>query len=146
MSWQTLQPDQLKRRFAASELAALQRAKQDVDDAAIVTTLHDVANLVRGYVAANRINRLDVDGTIPATLVSAALDIATVAYSIAMAGFLIDPKGHRKEAKDAAVKLLQDVAANRFAIDQPDLATPPQAEQRVRPSPAVELPDSVLEV
>lgn len=145
MSWQTLQPDQLKRRFAASELAALQRAKADLDDAAIVATLQDVTGVVRGYVAANRANRLDVDGTIPATLVSAALDIALVDYSTTVAGVLLDPKGNRKAAKEAAQKLLQDVAAGRFAVDQPDLATPSQAEQRARPGPAVELPDSVLE-
>ena len=145
MSWQTLQPDQLKRRFASAELAALQRAKIDLDDASIVATLADVTGTVRGYVAANRVNRLDVEGTIPATLVSAALDIAMVDYSTSVAGVLIDPKGNRKAAKEAAVKLLQDVAAGRFAVDQPDLATPSQAEQRARPAPAVELPDSVLE-
>lgn len=145
MSWQTLHPDQLKRRFATAELAALQRAKIDLDDASIVATLQDVTGTVRGYVAANRVNRLDLEGTIPATLVSAALDIAMVDYSVSVAGVLIDPKGNRKAAKEAAVKLLQDVAAGRFAIDQPDLATPSQAEQRARPAPAVELPDSVLE-
>jgi phage gp36-like protein len=145
MSWKTLTPADLKRRFAAGELAALQRAKVDLDDSAILVALQDVTALVRGYVAANRVNRLDVEGTLPATLVSCALDIALVDYSVGVAGVLLDAKGNRKAAREAALKLLQDVAAGRFAVDQPDLATPAQPEQRARPGPSVADPESVLE-
>ena len=79
---------------------------------------------------------------IPPSLKSAALDLAVVAYSIRAAGTLLDPKGARAAARDAALRLLQDVAAGKFAVEATgNAADEPAASQ---PGPAINEPESVL--
>lgn len=115
MAWITLQPADLRARFAPAELAAFQRAKQDLDDASLASTLAQVSAHVRGYVAA--LGRgLGAAGSIPEELKRAALDIAVVQYCTDAGGVLIDPKGLRKAAADSAETLLQSVAAKKFAV------------------------------
>lgn len=145
MAWQTLTVEKLKARFAPSEWSALQKAGSDLDDARAQAVCDQVTGTVRGYVAANRANRLGDEGTIPLVLVSAGLDLAVVEYSTTVGGVLLDPKGHRKNAQERATKLLEDVAAGKFAVDQPPAATADQAEQRKRPGPSIEEATSVLE-
>ncbi len=143
--WITLQPADLKARLSQAELAALQRASGDYDETGMEAVLAQVTGLVRGYVAANARNRMDGAGTIPATLKGAALDLACVDYSTRAGGFLSDPKDLRRNARDAAIRLLQDVAADRFRVDQPDADAEEQAEsQAAHAGPAINDPESIL--
>ncbi len=143
MSWITLQPDDIAARLSPTERSALARAGGDLDDAILAEVLTQTAGMVRGYIAACAGNQLDpAAGSIPDTLKSAALDLAVVAYAIRTGGVLLDPKGARAAARDAATKLLQDVAAGRFAIEAP-------ADDTVEPSrthagPSVEDLESIL--
>ena len=120
MSWTTLKPDDILARLADGERAALARATGDLDDAILADVLGQTAALVRGYIGAHRGNALASGAlAIPPSLKSAALDLAVVAYSIRAAGTLLDPKGARAAARDAAQRLLQDVAAGKFAVEAP---------------------------
>ena len=143
MSWTTLKPDDILARLADGERAALARATGDLDDAILADVLGQTASLVRGYIGAHRGNALSADALeIPPSLKSAALDLAVVAYSIRAAGTLLDPKGARAAARDAATRLLQDVAAGNFAVEPTgDAADEPAASH---PGPAINEPESVL--
>ena len=143
MSWTTLQPDDIRARLSETERLALARATGDLGDAIPADLLGQTASLVRGYIAAHRGNALAAEAlAIPPSLKSAALDLAVVAYSIRAAGTLLDPKGARAAARDAAIRLLQDVAAGRFAVEPTgDAADEPAAPH---PGPAINDPESVL--
>lgn len=143
MSWTTLQPDDILARLADTERQALARAAGDTGDTLLAEVLGQTASLVRGYVGAHRGNALSADAlAIPPSLKSAALDLAVVAYSIRAAGTLLDPKGARAAARDAAIRLLQDVSAGKFAIEPPGGAADEPAASH--PGPAINEPESVL--
>lgn len=144
MSWITLTAEDLKSRLSQAELTALARASGDYDESGMEAVLAQVTGLVRGYVAADARNRLDAAGTIPLALKSAALDLACVDYSARAGGFMSDPKDLRKNAREAAVRLLQDVAAGKFRVDQPDADVDDQAESQAHAGPSVEDLESVL--
>lgn len=141
--WDKLRPDDILARLSEAERAALARATGDRDDAILADVLSQTAAQVRGYIGAHRGTMLASDPlAVPASLRSAALDLAVVAYSVRAAGVLLDPKGARAAARDAAIRLLQDVAAGRFAVDPPDDEGASPAASH--PGPAINDPESVL--
>jgi len=144
MAWITLQPDDLRKRFAPAELAAFQRAKADLDDSALAAVLTEISGTIRDYVAGNRKNRLAAPPAIPSNLKNDALSMAVVAYSISVAGIVLDPKGARKQAEDRAIKHLEGVAEGKFGVDQPDPVDANQPEARPRPQPSISVPRSIL--
>ncbi len=144
MAWIILQPADLKGRFAPAELAAFQRAKADLDDSALAEVLLEVSGTIRNYVAGNRKNRLATPPAIPANLKNDALALAIVTYSISVAGIVLDPKGARKQAEDRALARLDKISEGKLAIDQPDPTDATQPEARLRPSPSISVPISVL--
>lgn len=118
MSWITITDADLLRVLAGPELegyraAALATAQPDP----VAETIAEVTQLIRGKVAACERNRLGAGNTIPQELKVAALDILAVRIPMRAAG--TNPTNSRKEAMEAAMKLLDDTAACKFAIEAP---------------------------
>lgn len=86
----------------------------------VAPTLAQVVDLVRGYVGANGPNTLGAAGTIPQKLLAPALDLVAVRLPQRVG---VPPKEVRKDAADRAVRLLEQVAAGTFSIEEPDEAT-----------------------
>lgn len=79
-------------------------------------TIAQVVDLVRGYVGGNKNNSLGAADTIPQKLLAPAVDII-VARIPGRVGKT--PKQGRADARDAAIKLLEKVAAGSFDIEEP---------------------------
>ncbi len=124
MPWTTLTPDDLLRGLTGAERSALQTAALGSGQAdPLPGIIADVVAEARGYIAANKSNVLGVGNTIPEKL-RAAL-IARVRFE----AFTRLPIGRslltedRVKANSDAVTLLRDVAAGRFAIEEPEVAS-----------------------
>jgi len=85
----------------------------------LVPTLAQVVDLVRGYVGAYKPNTLGLAGTIPQKLLAPTLDLVAVRLPQRV-GVL--PKEVRKIASEQAVRLLEQVAAGDFNIEEPETA------------------------
>src|SRR5476651_2398599 len=86
----------------------------------LAPTLAQVVDLVRGYVGAYRPNTLGLAGTIPQKLLAPALDLVAVRLPQRVG---VSPKDVRTLAASRAVRLLEQVAAGTFNIEEPDDAT-----------------------
>ena len=86
----------------------------------LAPTLAQVVDLVRGYVGANRLNTLGVAGSIPQKLLAPALDLLAVRLPQRVG---VPPKEVRKRAADQAVRLLEQVAAGTFVVEEPEVAS-----------------------
>jgi hypothetical protein len=93
--------------------------------------LAQVVDLVRGYVGAYKPNTLGLPGTIPQKLLAPALDLVAVRLPQRVG---VSPKDVRQAAATQAVKLLEQVAAGVFNIEEPDSAT---LETTEAPSPSI---------
>jgi hypothetical protein len=121
MAWIEISEEDLLTVLAGAELsayraAALQAGQEDP----VEPTIRNVANLVRGYVGGCKNNILGAGLTIPEKLLAPALDILAVAIPKRVGA---TPKPVRKDAHDAAIKLLEMVAACKFDIEEPEEAT-----------------------
>lgn len=142
MSWITLTGENLLlERLSETERTALARAGTDADGAQADAAVARAVERVRGYVKARAGNVMGAAGTVPGELASAALDLALPDYATRVGGVMLDPKGLRKEAREAAITLLQDVAAGKFAVEPPAGSEADYGH----PGPAIEDPVSVLE-
>lgn len=140
MAWITLTEADVLRTLAGPELQALKTAALAAgQDSPLPGVILDAANEVRGYIAANRANRLGPAGTISDKLRSAAL--AMVRYRLAdrlpVKSLLTQT---RIDENNDAIKLLRDVAAARFVVDEPDVI---DTTDRV-PSPSPSITPRVL--
>lgn len=121
MSWRAILESDILTRISGPELegfrnAALASGQEDpVDD--VITQITDQ---VRGYCAANNAITLGAAGTIPERLLGPALDIIAVEIQLRAAGSIIDPDEERRKKAERAYRLLQDVAAGRFAVEDTD--------------------------
>jgi len=86
----------------------------------VAPTLAQVVDLVRGYVGAYRPNVLGAAGTIPQKLLAPTVDLVAVRLPQRVG---VMPKDVRKAAADAAIRLLEQVAAGDFNIEEPDVAS-----------------------
>jgi hypothetical protein len=86
----------------------------------VAPTLAQVVDLVRGYVGAYKPNTLGLPGTIPQKLLAPALDLVAVRLPQRVG---VAPKDVRKSAADQAVRLLEQVSAGDFNIEEPASAT-----------------------
>jgi hypothetical protein len=121
MAWRAITETDLLQRISGDELEALRASALDDDQTdPVAEHISQTTELVRGYIAACSRNELGADGTIPERLIRAACDLLVVDVSSRSAGLLIDLNDTRKAARDAAIRLLEQVAACRFAIEQPD--------------------------
>jgi len=98
----------------------------------LAPTLAQVVDLVRGYVGAYRPNTLGLPGTIPQKLLAPALDLVAVRLPQRVG---VPPKDVRLLASGRAVRLLEQVAAGTFNIEEPDS---PTLETTSAPRPSIE--------
>ncbi len=141
MTWITLTPADLRARLSEHEIAAIARATGDLDEVILAEVLVDTTATVRGYIAAARGAVMGSAG-IPPALKGTALDLALPAYSTRAGGVLLDPKGIRKDARDAALARLKDVADGKFRVEDPGETGAAPAQSH--PGPAIDDPESVL--
>ena len=117
MAWITLTETDLLSRLSDPEVAAFKDAAVRGSEGDATVILGQVTDLVRGYVGVEY--TLGASGTIPQKLKGPALDIAVIDIMKRAGGTIIDPGGERKAAKDDALHLLEQVAAGKFAIEEP---------------------------
>ena len=130
MSWRAITEADILERLSGAELSALRAAAlADGQADPVAGSISRVTELVRGYVAACASNTLGAVGTVPERLIEPALDLLVVAISARAGGTLMDPTGERAKAKAAAITLLEQVAACKFAVDVP--ATGTESEESV---------------
>jgi hypothetical protein len=104
--------------LSETELATYRAAATATGQAdPVAPTLAQVVDLVRGYVGAYRPNTLGAAGTIPQKLLAPALDLVAVRLPQRVG---VPPKDVRKAAADQAVRLLEQVAAGTFNIEEPE--------------------------
>jgi hypothetical protein len=121
MAWIIPQESDLLTSLSETELAAYRAAALASGQAdPVAPTLAQLVDLVRGYVGAYRPNTLGAAGTIPQKLLAPLVDLAAVRLPQRVG---VPPKDVRKSAADAAVRLLEQVAAGVFNIEEPDVAT-----------------------
>jgi hypothetical protein len=97
----------------------------------LAPTLAQVVDLVRGYVGAYKPNTLGLPGTLPQKLLAPALDLVAVRLPQRVG---VPPKDVRQMAAGRAVRLLEQVAAGTFNIEEPVTAT---SETTSAPSPSI---------
>jgi hypothetical protein len=132
MAWIIPAESDLLTAISETELAAYRAAAVASGQAdPVAPTLAQVVDLVRGYVGAYKPNTLGPAGTIPQKLLAPALDLAAVRLPARVG---VPPKSVREMAAERAVRLLEQVAAGVFNIEEPDVAT---AETTEAPRPTV---------
>jgi len=121
MSWRAITESDLLTRMSGPELEAFREAALgDTQGDPVSSVITQITNTVRGYIAACDRNTIGAAGAIPETLLGTALDLILIEIQTRAAGILIDPEEIRRQKMDRAERLLRDVAACRFAIEQPE--------------------------
>ena len=119
MSWISITSSDVKVKLTGAELAALQSAALASGQSdPLPDIISQVSDEVRGYIAANRSNTLGAAGTIPQKLLSAALSIIRyrLATRLPVKSLLTED---RVKENEQAIRLLEQVAADKFAIEDP---------------------------
>ena len=118
--------------LSETELATYRAAATATGQAdPVAPTLAQITDLVRGYVGAYKPNTLGLPGTIPQKLLAPAIDLAAVRIPQRVG---VPPKEVRQAAADRAVRLLEQVAAGTFNIEEPDS---PTTETTAAPAPTI---------
>ena len=121
MAWIIPVESDLLTALSETELATYRAAATASGQAdPVAPTLAQVVDLVRGYVGAYKPNTLGPPGTIPQKLLAPALDLASVRLPQRVG---VPPKEVRQAAAQNAVRLLEQVAAGVFNIEEPDEAS-----------------------
>ncbi len=132
MSWIIPAESDLLTVFSETELATYRAAATAIGQAdPVAPTLAQVADLVRGYVGSYRPNTLGLPGTIPQKLLATALDLVAVRIPQRVG---VSPKDVRLTAATQALRLLEQVAAGAFNIEEPDSAS---LETTAAPRPSI---------
>jgi len=121
MSWITITTGDVQTRLTGPEMDAFRTAATafgQVDP--LPEIIAQVVDEIRGYIAACSENRLGAAGTIPPRLLATAINIIRYRYATRLPGMssLIDPL--RVAEYNDALRLLQQVAACDFSIEDPD--------------------------
>ncbi len=117
MAWITPAESDVLTVLSETELATYRAAATASGQAdPLAPTLAQVVDLVRGYVGAYKPNTLGLPGTLPQKLLAPALDLVAVRLPQRVG---VPPKDVRKNAADQAVRLLEQVAAGDFNIEEP---------------------------
>ena len=118
--------------FSSTELSAYRGVATASGQAdPVAPTLAQVVDLVRGYVGAYRPNTLGLPGTIPEKLLTATLDLVAVRLPQRVG---VAPKEVRQRAGEQALRLLEQVAAGEFNIEEP---INPTTETTSAPEPTI---------
>ena len=124
MAWAAIAESDVIVHISGAELTALRAAALQAGQAdPVAPSISQVTELVRGYVAACDENTLGDAGKIPTRLLSAACDLVVCEIISRVPGYDLDDE--RQEKKKAAIRLLEQVAACKFAIDDPDTGADP---------------------
>jgi len=119
MSWTAITEALLVTRISGSELTALRAAAlADGQADPVAPAIAQVTDLVRGYVAACARNSLGAAGTIPAKLIGPACTLVMAAICARVPGYALDED--RRADRRNAIDLLEQVAACKFAVEDPD--------------------------
>ena len=133
MSWISPTESDVLTVLSETELATYRAAATATGQTdPVAPTLTQVIDLVRGYVGAYKPNTLGLPGTIPQKLLAPALDLVAVRLPQRVG---VPPKDVRKTAAEQAVRLLEQVAAGTFNIEEPDS---PTTETTAAPRPSIE--------
>jgi hypothetical protein len=133
--WRALTESDLKTGLSGTELSRFRAAAlADGQADPIQDVINSVTDYVRGYIAAHKENTLGPDGTLPEKLIRPAVNYLVIEVQTRVAGVVIDPKSARKDARDDAVRLFEQVAKGLFAIEVPEQA---DDEQHGTPSPSI---------
>lgn len=120
--WITITADHVKTRLAGVELSAYQTvalAAGQVDP--LPEIIASVTDEVRGYIGACAKNTYGPAGTIPERLLTATLNIIRYRLTTRLPLKVTDA---RKTEYDDAIKLMEQVAACRFAVEDPNASSP----------------------
>jgi glycerate-2-kinase len=123
MAWITLDETNVQTRLTGPELSALKSAALAPGQVnPLPEIIAKVIQEVRGRVAACQLNRIGAGSTIPDELTESALAIIRyrLLTRLPVASLLTDAR--REEYRDA-LRLLADVAASHFRIEQPSTPT-----------------------
>jgi hypothetical protein len=132
MSWIIPAENDVLTVLSETELATYRAAATASGQAdPVAPTLAQVVDLVRGYVGSYRPNTLGLPGTIPQKLLATALDLVAVRIPQRVG---VSPKDVRLGAATQAVRLLEQVAAGAFNIEEPDDAS---LETTAAPRPTI---------
>jgi hypothetical protein len=132
MAWITPVESDVLTVLSATELATYRAAATASGQAdPLAPTLAQVVDMVRGYVGAYKPNTLGLPGTIPQKLLATALDLVAVRIPQRVG---VPPKDVRQMAANRAVRLLEQVAAGTFNIEEPDS---PTLETTEAPRPSI---------
>lgn len=137
MSWITITEEDVKTRLAGAELTAFKTAALSPGQSnPLPEIISQVTDEIRGYVAACAHNTLDAAGTVPPRLLAPALNMIRYRLATRLPGMkgLIDEL-RQKEYNDA-LAVLKDVAACRFAVEDPD----GDATSTTSPTPDIVVP------
>jgi hypothetical protein len=122
MAWSAITEANVLTRISGDELAAYRAAALGSGQAdPVAPAIEQVTNLVRGRIGACRANTLGPAGTVPETLLGTALDLVVIEIIKRLPGVSIDAP--RETAKNDALRLLEDVAACRFVVEEPSTGT-----------------------
>lgn len=135
MPWISLTAADVATRLAGPELDAVRSAALAADDP-LPEIVAAVVEEVRGYVAACPRNRLGATGTLPKALEAAALALCRGRLLSRLPVPSLDTEARRREVEDAQ-KLLRDVAAGRFYVDQPASDAAPDTAYSPPPRPRI---------
>ena len=119
MAWISITATDVKTRLTGSELTALQTVALSAGQTdPLVEIIAQVIDGVRGYISANAANTLGAAATVPSKLISASL--ALIRYRLCtrlpVKSLLTED---RVKENEAAIRLLEQVAAGKFAIEDP---------------------------
>lgn len=129
MAWIAITESELLTVLSAPELEGYREAAlADAQPDPVEPTIAQVVDLVRGYVAACSRNLLGAEGTIPSKLIAPAIDLIAVRVPGRVGK---SPKPGRKDAGEAAIKLLEQVAACKYALEEPTVPSEEQASVSV---------------
>ena len=134
MSWLTITSDAVKTRLTGAEVSALQTsslAEGQTDP--LPEIVSQVCDEVRGYISASGCS-LGAAGTIPQKLLSATLAIIRyrLCTRLPVKSLLTDA---RVEENNAAIRLLEQVAARKFLVEEPTVLS---TEAESVPSPRMD--------
>lgn len=120
MAWITITESDLLTRLSGAELSAFRAAAlaEDQPDP-LAVTIEAVVEEIRGFLAAGHWP-LGPVLTIPRKLANVALDRIVWELMKRPGATIIDTNDARKDANARALALLRDVAARKFAVEDPD--------------------------
>ena len=118
MSWTTITQTDVEKLFAEVEYQALvsEAIDQGITDF-LETTIANAVNTVRGYIAGCSTNTLNTGETVPGNLKSKTLDLIRFEMLNRLG---MDVSDDRLESYRSAIRLLEQAASCKFAVDTAD--------------------------